>query len=939
MNDDRYPMNEGNREPVVRHRRSDRHRAAGESAASPREDLSAAEAPVQEEAPRQWVRQQPPVIAPAPEEKYQRPEPKQVISTRNQQYPRQPQPEWNGSDEYEDDEESGGFPWLKAAFAAVAVLALLLAAAYFIPNNPVGNKLRSLIGAKKDAGQVLSFQATANSGVTDSRLGFHVTTNIAVDGVRLEDENGAEVVCECAMVSGEKDTNRIWSVSAVFDEPFSGNLFVAIREGEKWTRTNFSVPVNIVAPTPVPTAAPTAAPTEEPTEAPTQAPISLPTQAPEEEQPTAQETAAPEEQPAAQETAEPEELPADDEEKDDWTEPEWDDEDWSTEDAADEEPVSDPDADQSADPGKETPEAEEKAAVAMVTWAPVYVQPEATREPAATLVPTEAPTPQPTAEPAAEPTEAPTAAPTKAAPVATDLPRLEAAPSSQSLKVTDTVYNEKAKQVKKFARERSYIAPNPDQYTRFDNGIFTFRGDNFRRNAAYGTAEVSKEKLSVIWDSAIGSLRTKDNGTLHGVGWTGQPAIVKWTKEVRQMMNLNDAKKETTGLREVIFGAQDGKVYFLDLTDGKPTRDPITVGFPLKGSVSVDTLSRPLISVGQALSRLSSKSGDLGMHVFYLTDGKKAFFINGVKSNSVPAYSANGAFDGTSLFLFDNDAMVVAGENGLLYTIDLNSDFSYPYPDAETGETKKGSLTVNRSTTMLSSKGANEDKKLVNMEASVAMYNQYAYVADTYGMVRCVDTDTMQTVWAFDNGDNTDVLALDMEGSTGVSLYTGNTAYNRLGKKKDVSIRKLNALTGQEIWHYDISCTYDKEQLSGCKASPVIGQNRIKNLVIYTVNKVNGGGSKILALDKETGKVVWQKSLSAEAISSPVAVYNKRGDAWIIQGDAGGNLTMLKGSTGEVCTTLNLGGEIQGSPAVYKDILVVGTCSKDNHMMYGIRIH
>ena len=929
MSDDRYQMNEGNREaaPAVRHRRSERHRAVDEYKNAPRADAAASDAPAQqEEAPRQWVRQQPPVIAPAQDEtEYQRPEPKQVFSTRNQQYPRQIQPEWKENDEYEDDEEeSGGFPWLKALVAAVLVIVLLAAAAYFIPNNPVGDKLRSLIGAKKEAGQVLSFQTTANSGVTDSRLGFHVTTNIAVDGVRLEDENGAEVTCESVMVSGEKDTNRIWSVSAAFDEPFSGSLFVAIREGDTWKRTSFSVPLNIVEPTAAPTAAPT--------EAPTQAPVSLPTQAPAE---------LPAQQPDAQETAAPEALTAEDEGNDEWTEPEWEDEDWETEDTEKKDALSEPYDDQAPEPDKEASAEEEKAPVAMVTWAPVYVQPEATREPAATLIPTEAPTAAPPAEPTAAPTEGPTAAPTQA-PLATDLPRLEAAPSSQSLKVTDTVYNDKAKQVKNFARERSYIAPNPDQYSRFDNGVFTFRGDNFRRNAAYGTVEVKKEQLSVLWKSAIGSLRTKDNGTLYGVGWTGQPAIIKWTKEVREMMNLNDDKKNTTGLREVIFGAQDGKIYFLDIKDGQPTREAITVGFPLKGSVSVDSLSRPLISVGQALSRLSSKSGDLGMHVYNLVDGKKAFFINGVKSNSVPAYSANGAFDGTALFLFDNDAMVVAGENGLLYTIALHSDFSYPYPDAESGETQKGSLAVNRSVTMQSSKGANEDKKLVNMEASVAMYNQYAYVADTYGLVRCVDTDTMQTEWAFDNGDNTDVLALDMEGSTGVSLYTGNTAYNRLGASKknvkDVSIRKLNALTGQEIWHYDISCDYDKEQLSGCKASPVIGQNKISDLVIYTVNKVDGGGSRILALDKDTGKVVWQKNLSAEAISSPVAVYNERGDAWIIQGDASGNLTLLKGRTGDVCTTLNLGGEIQGSPAVYKDILVIGTCGKDNAFMYGVKI-
>ena len=75
-----------------------------------------------------------------------------------------------------------------------------------------------------------------------------------------------------------------------------------------------------------------------------------------------------------------------------------------------------------------------------------------------------------------------------------------------------------------------------------------------------------------------------------------------------------------------------------------------------------------------------------------------------------------------------------------------------------------------------------------------------------------------------------------------------------------------------------------------------------------------------------------------EAISSPVAVYNDNGDAWIVQGDQGGNLTLLNARTGSVRCTLNLGGAIEASPAVYKNYLVIGTCSKSNASMYAIKI-
>ena len=543
------------------------------------------------------------------------------------------------------------------------------------------------------------------------------------------------------------------------------------------------------------------------------------------------------------------------------------------------------------------------------------------------------PAEQPTEEPTQEPTQAPTAAPT-ATPVPA-LPRLTAESAVDSLKSTDTVF-QGGKTQSDFTRKDGYVAPNPDAYTSYAGGVFTFRGDNFRRNAAFGRVELEQETMSVLWKSEIGSLRTADNGTLYGVGWTGQPAIVKWPQQPREMMNLYEAKKNTKALREVIFGAQDGKIYFLDLEDGAATRDPINVGYPLKGSVSVDPMGRPMLAVGQGISKLASKTGDIGLHVYNLITGERFFLLNGRKSNSQKQYSTNGAFDGTALFLRDNDAMVVAGENGLLYTVDLNSTFNFP--TAENPDVK-GELTLNKSITYLRTKANAEKDTQVSVETSVAMYDKYVYMADTYGALRCVDTDTMKTVWAVDAGDNTDAaLALDMDGDTGVSLYTGNTAYARLTSKKDVTIRRLNALTGEEIWRYEIKCDYDKNQLSGCKASPVVGQYGLEDLVVFTVNQVTGGGSRVIALDKETGAVKWTFDMAADSISSPVAVYNAAGKGWIIQAEGDGTLHLLDGLTGQERNSLALGGEIQGSPAVYRDILVIGTCSKDNAFMYGIKL-
>ena len=104
------------------------------------------------------------------------------------------------------------------------------------------------------------------------------------------------------------------------------------------------------------------------------------------------------------------------------------------------------------------------------------------------------------------------------------------------------------------------------------------------------------------------------------------------------------------------------------------------------------------------------------------------------------------------------------------------------------------------------------------------------------------------------------------------------------------------------------------------------------------MNQVTGGGSRMIALDKETGAVKWTFDMAADSISSPVAVYNAAGKGWIIQAEGDGTLHLLDGLTGQERNSLALGGEIQGSPAVYRDILVIGTCSKDNAFMYGIKL-
>lgn len=481
-----------------------------------------------------------------------------------------------------------------------------------------------------------------------------------------------------------------------------------------------------------------------------------------------------------------------------------------------------------------------------------------------------------------------------------------------------------------YRRDISITAPGEGGYIYMeDTGVYAFRGDNLRRNAAFGTCEAVDGEFVQLWRFDLGGLRTEESGTLYGVGWNSQPAVVKWAKEIRQAMPLYDEYRSTVALREVIFGAHDGKVYFLDLVSGNATRDPIDIGYPLRGSVSVYPTGLPVIAFGQAVSKMPAGTGEIGFFLYDLVNMKPMLFINGRRSADQVQYSANGAFDSSALFTREPDALVVAGENGLLYTTEL-----YPAVKINSGEV---SVSFAPRTVYMNSLAADERENRTAVEGAVSMWGKYVFLGDAWGIVRCVDTDTMRTVWTYDNGDNTDAaMALDPTDG-GVALYTGNTTYARLSKTKKVSIHRLNALTGEEIWTYEIDCVKNTSlDAAGCKASPVVGEKGLSDYVYFTVNQVRKGGAVLLCLRKDDGSEVWRKEM-AESVSSPVAIYTEFGDGKIIQCDSKGNIYLLDGLTGDVLGRAAVNGTIEASPVVYRDFFLIGTSDK-NAAMYCFRI-
>lgn len=571
---------------------------------------------------------------------------------------------------------------------------------------------------------------------------------------------------------------------------------------------------------------------------------------------------------------------------------------------------------------------------------------EATEAPTAEPVATEAPTPSPTATPSPTPTPEPTPEPTPTpVPTTSPLPALSAAAASgadpSALELKATVYSG-TKTVSSYTRSRAINLLNAftttvggSDYAGWRQaGVLTFRSGPLRQNAAYGTVDVQSATLTEVWSQPIGFMKTND-GAAYGVAAPGQPVIVKWPTELRQRMGLKDEVKDVTALKEVIVAGQDGNVSFYNLLTGEATRDPIELGAPSRGGLSVATNGTPILGAGQYNSRLANKTVKNGYHIIDLINNKKLRLIEGDSKVKNSNYSG---FTGSALFDSATGTMIVGGQNGVLYTAELG-----PVKDAYNYQAN----TISLGSDIQAYKTQMKDQKKTNtnIDASVAMYNNYVYYADQQGVVQCVDVNTLTPVWAVDTGDNVDATpALDVEDGSDVALYTGNTILNNT--KGVCTIRRLNALTGEQVWAYEVpELAYAKKQEVGCYASPVVGKGEIEALVIFTVT--NGqDAAQVIALNKANGSVAWQASLESPSISSPVAVYNEDGKAWLIQAESNGNIHLMDPLDGSVLDTLTLApiedaeGElaIEGSPAVYGNLLVIGTTGKNAGGVYCIKI-
>lgn len=466
-----------------------------------------------------------------------------------------------------------------------------------------------------------------------------------------------------------------------------------------------------------------------------------------------------------------------------------------------------------------------------------------------------------------------------------------------------------------------------DTYTELE-GVITFRGNNFRDSAAYGTVTWTGQAAEP-WTFSVGSMAKKSgSGSWTGCGWTGQPLIVKWPEETKRIMNLYDSAKNDPDLVEVIYATMDGHIYFLDLYTGEKTRDPINVGYPFKGAGALDPRGYPLMYVG---SGDDSTAGDSRAFIINLIDGTILYEF-GVEDGF--ALRDLSYFDSSALVDAETDTLIYPGESGILYTIKLNTQYD---PNA-------GTISINPQTVKWRYKGARSLSTdtvdgsqgwWLGIEDSAIIWREHAIFTDNGGHMICLNLNTMKAVWVQDTLDDTNCTpVLSLEGPDNHPYVYTSTSFHPNWRASEnstapIPIWKIDAVTGQIVAQND---TYHCQTIAtpnqvsgGVQGTLAIGEKDLEGLIFVPVAMTEGTRGKLVALNTSDMSVKWECDFAGYPWSSPMAVYDDSGKGYLVQCNKTGYIHLIDGQTGEIISEMSLGSNVEASPAVYNNMVVVGT--------------
>lgn len=365
-------------------------------------------------------------------------------------------------------------------------------------------------------------------------------------------------------------------------------------------------------------------------------------------------------------------------------------------------------------------------------------------------------------------------------------------------------------------------------------GLLMFRGNPTR--TWYGTGPMPLSTPDRQWrypGSGLCSQSTNLGSTTTwcGTGWTGQPAV--WERP--------------DGTTEVIFGAYDRAVHFVDAETGLATRERLVTGDIIKGSVSIDPDGFPLLYTG---------SRDNKTRIIAL-DREPVETLWSIDSNDYPGIW-NDDWDSNPVII--DDVMYQGAENGKWFAIELNRGY-----DAE------GNVTVDPEVLHVITSYNDEllarvGDNIASVENSTLIVGETAFFANSAGRILGIDISNIREeapiVFDWWTGDDTDAtLVGDAEGF----IYASVELERFNGRAEEVGqLIKLDPSNPDDpfVWGVPIPPRVSGDY-GGMWATPALGDG-----VIYAPTHPG----ELLAVDTATGEVVWRDEVGHHAWASPVIV-------------------------------------------------------------------
>jgi outer membrane protein assembly factor BamB len=432
------------------------------------------------------------------------------------------------------------------------------------------------------------------------------------------------------------------------------------------------------------------------------------------------------------------------------------------------------------------------------------------------------------------------------------------------------------------------------------NGIFTFRGGNQRNSPVRGKVKTRPKTVRMDWEfkTAVDSMRGSFGYWGGGAGWTGQPLVVNWNKsEIQQLAGLKAEFLSRNELKEIIQISLSGNIYFLDFETGIETRPHLSIRNPIKGTPSIDHKNKDLLYVGHGIPH----RGQMAWRVFHL---KKGTLLHEEFLPSAFSYRKWGACDASPLIDTTSSTVIWPTESGVIYRHDFSKNL---FNKIEQFRYKLS------------------ESRYQGIESSPSAYKQLGYFTDNGGNVICADLRNMKPRWHFFNVDDSDASPVISIENEVPYIFIGNEV-DKQGAEGFGYLRKLNGLTGKEVWRFEKKCYSSigaKVNNGGMLSTPLLGKEKAEN-IIYTVfsRTDEHAAGMVVAINKSTGAQIFEVPLSRYSWVSPIALYDQSGYPTLYVPTVNGFVLLIDGITGEVIFSQDMGCIFESSPIAWDNRII-----------------